>query len=292
MPTHSWAAVACQSRTWSKNSSGPAAARTSSAIVPSTNTNSMRTGRSDRFAHAWFVPRWTTASPGPARVSHPSTSSSHVSPSSPTPTSTVSVRCIGDSAPGCISVNRTSTPPAGGGVRNGRSVGSGSFAVIGDGVRSVIQTSWNAAEPMSSVFGVGASDSTTDLPEASWPVTIRRGVALIGAGAYPRAACPTSCSPREQVAAQVDGPVRRGQAVAAGAQVVAHRRAAETLAHARLPGRGGQTGVAQPVELVHRGGGEIGQELALRVGVRVLGGAGDDDPAGSHERQQLVLVDR
>jgi hypothetical protein len=46
-------------------------------------------------------------------------------------------------------------------------VGSGSLAAIGDGVRSVIQISWNAAEPMSSVFGVGVSDSTTDLPEAS-----------------------------------------------------------------------------------------------------------------------------
>jgi hypothetical protein len=30
-------------------------------------------------------------------------------------------------------------------------------------------------------LGVGPSDSTTDLPEASWPVTIRRGAALIGA---------------------------------------------------------------------------------------------------------------
>jgi len=90
------------------------------------------------------------------------------------------VRRIGDSARGAISVNRTRTPPAGGGVRNGRSVGSGSPAAIGDGVRSVIQISWNAAEPMSSVVGVGASDSTTDVPEASWPVTIRRGVWLIG----------------------------------------------------------------------------------------------------------------
>ena len=43
---------------------------------------------------------------------------------------------------------------------------------------------WNAAEPMSSVFGVGVSASTTDLPEASWPVTIRRGAALMGAEAY------------------------------------------------------------------------------------------------------------
>jgi hypothetical protein len=82
---------------------------------------------------------------------------------------------------GPISVNRTSTPPAGGGVRTGRSVGSGSLAAIDDGVRSVIQISWNAAEPMSSVLGVGASYRTTDLPEASWPVTIRRGVTLIGA---------------------------------------------------------------------------------------------------------------
>ena len=45
----------------------------------------------------------------------------------------------------------------------------------------MIQISWNAAVPMSSVFGVGASERTTDLPEASWPVTIRRGTALIGA---------------------------------------------------------------------------------------------------------------
>jgi hypothetical protein len=78
-------------------------------------------------------------------------------------------------------VNRTITPPAGGGVRTGRSVGSGSVASIGAGVESVIQTSWNAALPMSSVFGVGASESTTDLPEASWPVTIRRGGTLMTA---------------------------------------------------------------------------------------------------------------
>jgi hypothetical protein len=58
-------------------------------------------------------------------------------------------------------------PPAGGDVRTGRSVGSGSLAAIGAGVSSVIQISWNAAVPMSSVLGVGASESTTDLPEAS-----------------------------------------------------------------------------------------------------------------------------
>src|ERR671937_468860 len=105
----------------------------------------MRTGRSDRFAQAWFVPRWTTTSPG------------------------------------ATSVYRTSTPLVGGGVRTGRSVGSaGSPASIGAGVRSVIQTSWNAAVPTSSVLGVGASERTTDLPEASWPVTIRRGGALMG----------------------------------------------------------------------------------------------------------------
>ena len=33
---------------------------------------------------------------------------------------------------------------------------------------------------MSSVFGVGPSESTTDLPESSWPVTILRGGALMG----------------------------------------------------------------------------------------------------------------
>ena len=113
----------------------PAVARSSSAIVPSISTNSIRTGRSERLAQAWFVPRWTTASPGPTRVSDPSSSRSHVSPSSTTPTSTVSVRCIGDSAPGAISVKRTITPSAGGGVRTGRSVGSGSVAAIGAGVR-------------------------------------------------------------------------------------------------------------------------------------------------------------
>jgi hypothetical protein len=59
-------------------------------------------------------------------------------------------------------------------------VGSGSVAAISTGIWAVIQTSWNAAVPMSSVFGVGASESTTDLPDASWPVTIRRGAALIG----------------------------------------------------------------------------------------------------------------
>ena len=34
---------------------------------------------------------------------------------------------------------------------------------------------------MSSVFGVGASESTTDFPDASWPVTILRGTELIAA---------------------------------------------------------------------------------------------------------------
>jgi hypothetical protein len=86
---------------------------------------------------------------------------------------------MGDSAPGDISVKRTVTPPAGGGVRTGRSVGSGSVAAIGVGVCDVIQSSWKAAVPTSSVLGVGASESTTDFPEASWPVTIRRGAALI-----------------------------------------------------------------------------------------------------------------
>ena len=57
------------------------------------------------------------------------------------PTSTVCVRCIGDSAPGSISVKRTPTPSAGGGTRTGRSVGSGSVAAIGAGVASVYQTS-------------------------------------------------------------------------------------------------------------------------------------------------------
>jgi hypothetical protein len=71
-------------------------------------------------------------------------------------------------------------PPAGGGVRTGRAVGSSCVAAIGAGVASVIQTSWNAALPMSSTFGFGPSESTTDFPEASWPVTIRRGAALIG----------------------------------------------------------------------------------------------------------------
>ena len=64
-------------------------------------------------------------------------------------------------------MKRTVTPLAGGGVVTGRSVGSGSAAAISTGVCAVIQTSWKAAVPMSSVFGVGASDSTTDFPEAS-----------------------------------------------------------------------------------------------------------------------------
>ena len=70
----------------------------------------------------------------PTSVSEPSSSSSQVSPSSTTPTSTVSVRCMGDSAPGAISVKRTVTPLAGGGVLTGRSVGSGSAAAISTGV--------------------------------------------------------------------------------------------------------------------------------------------------------------
>ena len=50
-----------------------------------------------------------------------------------------------------------------------------SVAAIGTGVSAVSQISWNAAVPTSMVFGAGASESTTDLPEASWPVTILRG---------------------------------------------------------------------------------------------------------------------
>jgi hypothetical protein len=38
---------------------------------------------------------------------------------------------------------------------------------------------------MSSVFGVAASDSTTDFPEASWPVTIRRGAVLMASVSVP-----------------------------------------------------------------------------------------------------------
>ena len=100
------------------------------------------------------------------------------------PTSTVSVRCMGDSAPGAISVKRTPTPLAGGGVRTGRAVGSGSEAAIGTGTWSVIHVSWNAAVPMSSVFGTGVSESTTDFPAASWPVTIRRGAAMCASLLY------------------------------------------------------------------------------------------------------------
>jgi hypothetical protein len=76
-------------------------------------------------------------------------------------------------------VKRTIAPLAGGGVRTGRSVGSGSVPSIAAGTWSAIQTSWNAAVPMPSVLGFGPSESTTDLPDASWPVTIRRGTALI-----------------------------------------------------------------------------------------------------------------
>jgi hypothetical protein len=71
--------------------------------------------------------------------------------------------------------------PAGGRRRSHRAVRrSGSLAAIATGVPSVIQISWNAAVPISSVFGVAASESTTELPEASWPVTIRRGATVIG----------------------------------------------------------------------------------------------------------------
>jgi hypothetical protein len=35
-------------------------------MVVSISTNTIRTVRSDRLAHAWFVPRWTTASPAPS----------------------------------------------------------------------------------------------------------------------------------------------------------------------------------------------------------------------------------
>ena len=68
------------SRSWSKNSSGPVTARRSSVIAPSIIANTIRTGASERLAQAWLVPRWTTTSPGPMRVSEPSSRSSHVSP--------------------------------------------------------------------------------------------------------------------------------------------------------------------------------------------------------------------
>src|SRR3954464_8344748 len=81
------------------------------------------------------------------------------------------------------------TPLAGGGTRTGRSVVSGSSAVIGTGIASVIHTSWKAAVPMSRVLGFGPSESTTDLPEASWPVTIRRGgVGAVDMGRNPMSA--------------------------------------------------------------------------------------------------------
>ncbi len=66
--------------TASKNDNGPADERTSSDSTASIITNTIRTGSSPRFAQAWFVPRCTTASPTPTRVSDPSSSSNHVSP--------------------------------------------------------------------------------------------------------------------------------------------------------------------------------------------------------------------
>jgi hypothetical protein len=59
----------------------------------------------------------------------------------PMPTSSVAVRCIGDCAPGAISVYRIITPLAGGGTRIGRAVGSDSSAGIRTGMPSVTQIS-------------------------------------------------------------------------------------------------------------------------------------------------------
>ena len=102
----------------------------------------------------------------PWGVSEPSSSTSHVSPSSTMPTSTDSVRCIGAAAPGDISVKRTTTPP-GRGLRAQRPRPSAPALRRRSGGHGRLSphNSWKTAVPMSSVFGVGASERTTERPE-------------------------------------------------------------------------------------------------------------------------------
>src|SRR3954447_21071425 len=197
------------------------------------STNSMRTGRSERLAQAWLVPRWTTASPTPTRVSEPSSSSSQVSPSSTMPTSTDSVRCMGEAAPGAISVKRTRTPFGAGGGRSGRGGGPGSGAAIRAGVTVVAHSSWKTALPMSSVLGVGPSDRTTDLPDASWPVTMRRGTSdmrrLLSAG-----------HPGDVVLGAVVAGDELGQQLVEAARALEHRQVPGVLEHDRVGVRADQ----------------------------------------------------
>jgi hypothetical protein len=86
---------------------------------------------------------------------------------------------MGERSAGLISVMRTMVPLGSGGVTSGRSVGSGSVAATGAGVARVLQSSWNTAEPTSCERGAGPSDSTTERPASSWPVTTRRGAATL-----------------------------------------------------------------------------------------------------------------
>ena len=73
---------------------------------------------------------------------------------------------------------RTIVPFGSGGVTNGRSVGSRSVGATGAGIARVFQSSWKIANSFSCVRGVGPSESTTDRPCASWPVTTRRGTPM------------------------------------------------------------------------------------------------------------------
>src|SRR5690348_2307710 len=85
---------------------------------------------------------------------------------------------MGDRSPGLISVIRTIVPFGSGGVINGRSVGSGSVGATGAGIAFVFQSPWKTANSFSYVRGTGPSESTTDRPSASWPVTTRRGTLI------------------------------------------------------------------------------------------------------------------
>ena len=82
------------------------------------------------------------------------------------------------------------------------------------------------------------------LVQKDWDLGNAQDVELLRGNHLLRGRIRSQHSSREEVAVQVDVPVRRGQAVLAGSPVVAHRRAAERTVCLLRPRRRGQTGVA------------------------------------------------
>src|SRR4051794_41858192 len=113
---------------------------------------------------------------------------------------------MGERSPALISVTRTIVPLGSGGVTSERSVGSGSVAATGAGVARVFQSSWKTAEPTSCERGAGPSESTTERPAASWPVTTRRGGATLFLAELPAAGEELPRDPQRRGRAPPRGP--------------------------------------------------------------------------------------